>query len=98
MSNFSSRFTSKSGGQMSFAARIERNDALVYDLRVTKNGRTRFFIIKVKPSLHQAYLRKMNSTEAFDLKDYGEILHRGEGEPSEALRAELREKYGMYND
>lgn len=79
-----------------FAARFMHNEALVYDLRTIKHGKHWFFIIKVKPDKHAAYLHKVNSTEGFDLEDYGEVLHSGEGEPSGIVKEELRKKYGMY--
>lgn len=80
----------------SFASKIEKNTALVYDLRATKNEKTRFFIVRIDPARHDAYLRAFNENNNLNLKDYGKVLHMGKGEPSDDLKAELHEKYGMY--
>ena len=79
---------------MSFATKIERQKALVYDVR--EDGK--FYVIKVKPSLNKAFKEVISTLDPSKLPEYGEILHSGEGEPSAELKAELNEAYGMYKD
>ena len=81
---------------MSFAGHIARGSALVYDLRVTLDGEARYFIVKANPAKRAAFLNAVEKDSGFRLEDFGQILHRGWGEPGEALKALLREEYGMY--
>ncbi len=83
---------------MSFAARIARSKALVYDLRATLAGERQFFIVEIMPARHAAFLRAIDHAENFRLEDFGTILHRGWGEPDDGLKAHLRHRYGMYAD
>ena len=82
----------------SFAAKIQAEKALVYDLRVTLKGEARYFIIMVEPAKRNAFLKAVEQDNGYVLEDFGEILHRGWDEPSEELKTELREKYGMYDE
>ena len=84
--------------KLGFAAQIAKEKLLVYDLRVVLNGDPCYFIIKVLPAKRQAFVRAVAEDTGFQLEDYGEILHRGLDAPSEALKAQLREQYGMYED
>jgi hypothetical protein len=80
-----------------FAAKIIKETALVYDLRWSDENGTDFFaIFEAEKSRHAAFLEKMKSEATFNLKEFGKVLHLGFDEPDEALKAELREKYGMY--
>jgi hypothetical protein len=81
-----------------FAAKITRDSALVYDLRLTLNGEARFFIIQVPRARREAFLAAVEKDTGFRLEDFGEILHRGWDEPPEELKAQLRAAYGMYAD
>lgn len=69
---------------------------LVYDLRFPEGDGKVFFIVRVDPNLHEEFKRLLKTPQVIDLRDYGEILHSGYGEPSDALKAELKDKYGMY--
>jgi hypothetical protein len=80
----------------SFAARIEKETALVYDLRVMLEGDARYFIVKIPPTKRAAFLDAVAKDAGFTLEDYGEILYQGWGEPSEEVKAMLRARYGMY--
>ncbi len=81
-----------------FTARIEQSRALVYDLRVTLNAERRYFIIRVERSRHAAFLRAVERDQGFIFEDFGDILHRGWDEPDEDLKADLRQRFGMYAD
>lgn len=98
MNDFTSRIAPKQKLAGGFAENIEREGALVYDLRIHDQGMDLFFIIKVNPIRHDAFLRIIKNNPGFDLKDYGEILYLGEGVPSEEIKQEMREKYSMYED
>lgn len=80
----------------SFTARVERETALVYDLRVTLNGERRFFILKVNPTRHDAFQEAFRERRAMVLEDFGEVLNRGWDEPDEELKTSLRERFGLY--
>jgi hypothetical protein len=80
----------------SFAARIAKETALVYDLRITMDGEARYFIIKVPPAKRAAFVDAVAKDAGFTLEDYGDILFRGWNEPSDEVKAILHERYGMY--
>ena len=61
------------------------------------NKKGYFDKLKNKPKF-KAFNTAWDSDEAMDFNDYGTILHRGFGNPSEELKAELREKYGFYEE
>jgi hypothetical protein len=54
------------------------------------------FAKTLTPASNEITPLALKASAAIDLRDYGTILHSGWGEPSEQLKAELREKYGMY--
>ena len=93
--SFSSKFQPKTTG-VSFAAQIIRDRALVYDLRTQQNGQTVYFIVKVDSSKHNAFQAAYSAGQTVNLEDFGEILYSGAGDPSDELKAELRERFGMY--
>lgn len=72
--------------------------SLVYDLRVRENARNAWFIIRVHPQKHDAFLTIVQSSDAFDLRDYGIILASGWGEPDPTLQEELKRKGILYTD
>lgn len=78
--------------------RMARSRALVYDLRATLNGERRFFIIQIAPAKRAAFLRAVERHREFRLEDFGAILHRGWGEPDEALKADLDRRFRLYAD
>lgn len=81
-----------------FVAKIIRESALVYDIRTNRSdGSGGYIILQVEKSKHSTFQRKMQGTEPFDAKDYGEVLYQGLGEPSDELKQTLREKFGMYS-
>lgn len=82
---------------MNFAAKILKENELVYGLSTVKNGRKLWYIVKIEKAKHEVFKRTLEGTALFNLTDFGEILHSGEGEPSDALKDEMREKYGMYS-
>jgi hypothetical protein len=81
---------------MQFTDKLMKNSALVYDLRMIVDGDARFYILKVHPAKHTAFLHAMKTKQAYTLEDFAEIIERGWDEPCEELKAELHEKYGMY--
>lgn len=52
--------------------------------------------MRIPPARQAAFLNAVARDAGFRLEDYGDILHRGWDEPSEELKASLREQYGMY--
>ncbi len=78
-----------------FTTRASNAQDLVYDLRVKLNGLDRFFILKVHPAKHAAFLRTVEHQGGMTLESFGEILHRGFGEPDDALKATLSQSYGF---
>lgn len=81
----------------SFAQSITRETKLVYDLRVTLAGQPCFFILQVEPAKQRAFLAALQQNMGFDLDAFGVILHRGRGEPPEALKAALDREFGLYS-
>lgn len=94
--SFAAKFASrKSGGD--FVASIIRQKALVYVLSCRFDDRKAWYIFEVEPAKRKEFEKRFSAGESFDATDYGTILHSGWGEgPDEALKAELREKYGLY--
>jgi hypothetical protein len=80
-----------------FVAKIIKESALVYDIRLKRGELDTFMILQVEKSKHANFLKKMEGTEPFDATEFGTILHQGLAEPNDALKEELREKYGMYS-
>lgn len=68
----------------------------MYELRALISGEQRYFIIKVSPTKRDLFCRKIESYEELLLENYGEVLHRGWGTPSEDLKKILHDEYGMY--
>ena len=95
MSNFTSHIKTSSNS-LGFAKIIGSKSALVYDLRITIDGIKKFFIVKIKSTHHQAFLQALKKNAGFDLADFGTIIYSGRNEPSEQIKAILREKYDMY--
>jgi hypothetical protein len=55
-----------------------------------------FYCVLVQPAKEQLFLRAIESKGVIDLERYGKIIGSCYGkEPTEELRAELREKYGF---
>jgi hypothetical protein len=82
-----------------FVAKLIKQTALVYDIRTSdENDNAVFIIFEAEKSKRKAFLEKMAGDNIINLEDYGTILHQGYGEPDEALKAELKEKYGLYDD
>ncbi|MEZ5691557.1 MAG: hypothetical protein R3D71_07825 [Rickettsiales bacterium] len=90
--------TDSNSNSSNFSERLTKETALVYDFRATIDGEDRFFIIKVSPTKRKAFLKAVKDNATFQLEDFGEILHRGWGEPTDDLKQHLQEKYGMYAD
>ena len=82
----------------SFAAKILQSRALVYDIRWFKDGEERFMIIDVDKERHQEFRDALEYKHNVNLKTFGKILFMDYGQPSEAIKAECREKYKMYMD
>jgi hypothetical protein len=82
-----------------FADKIRRGSALVYEIRRRdETGAEQFVIFQADPARHRVFLQKMEGNAPFALTDYGTVLHEGWGEPDDALKAELRRAYGMYEE
>ena len=70
-----------------------------YDIRYEdEQGRPYYHIVLIYPSMREAFLKAVNSGETYNLNDFGTIVHSGWGEPSEALKQELFQEYGLTYD
>jgi hypothetical protein len=78
-----------------FAQAIRAEDC-IYDLRATIHKERRYFIVRVAAAKRAAFLRAVEKDAGFRLEDFAEILHRGWDEPDEALKAQLKAQYGLY--
>ena len=83
---------------MTWVQFVSRERALVYDLRFPESDGEVYFIIKVEPAKHQAFKDVLKTPKIIDLRDYGEVLYSGWGEPSDARKEEMRFLYRMYLD
>lgn len=81
-----------------FAASVTKGNDIVYDLRAHLNDEDRYFIIKIAPAKHQAFLKAAREDSGFRLEDFGEILHRGWDEPPYEVKLKYDQLYGMYPD
>ncbi len=79
-----------------FTEQVSRGKALIYDLRAIINDEKRYFIVKILPAKHQAFLQTIDKNSGFRLEDFGQILYRGWDEPEEKIKEILRKQYGMY--
>ncbi len=61
-------------------------------------GETVYVYTRVGFSKYAAYKEACNSGEPFDPEDYGEIIATGKGNPPKSLIAELRDRYGFFDD
>lgn len=83
----------------SFAAKILKQTALIYDMRWQDvSGEMVYAIFEAEKSKNEAFLKILDSDDMFDLSDYGTVLHKGFGEPDQSLKDELNTKYGLYED
>ena len=82
----------------SFAEKYKNASALIYDVRLTLNDEARYFIINVNPNKHLQFKRAIAEDMGFRLDDFGEILHRGWGEPENDIKQLMHAQYGMYAD
>ena len=96
--SFAAKFAPKGGGGGSMVAKIIRDNAIVFHISVKHEGRDAYYVLEVDKPKFKAFNTAWDSDEAMDFNDYGTILHRGFGNPSEELKAELREKYGFYEE
>jgi hypothetical protein len=96
--SFAEKFSSKAKGG-SMVAQILRDRARICDIRLDQpNGERSYFILEVDHGKTKELSEALTLPKPLDLRDYGTILHSGWGEPPESLKAELREKYGLYQD
>lgn len=82
----------------SYAARIEYQTALVYDVRCTVNGDPWYMIVKVDPAKHDRFLQALENGGSVNFSLYGAIIGCGRMEPSPDVKADLRQRFGMYRD
>ena len=82
------------GSGISFAQRIGKEKLFVYDLRF--HGK--YFILQVRPSLHESFRCALKGREKFDILDYGEVLYSGYGEVSKRIKDQLAKDFGMYEE
>lgn len=82
---------------MSFAAKIHNSRALIYDMRWQADDEAFFAILEIDKPKHDAFKRALEEKrDDVDLRVFGTVLYSGTGEPSDAIKAECREKYSMY--
>lgn len=78
-------------------AAIIRQKALVYALHCVFDDRKAWYIFEVESAKRKEFEQRFTAGEQVDFTVFGMILHSGWGEePPEPLKAELRQKYGLY--
>ena len=98
---FAAKFAPRGGGNSgSIAAKIIKETALVWHLWLNNqpNGKRAWCIIDVPKAKYKEFKRLLDSGSVFHIPDYGTILYKGWDQPSAEIKAEMREKYGMYAD
>ena len=96
--SFAAKFSPRGAGT-SMTAKIIREKALVYGLWVDQPGnRKAYFVLEVESAKHNDLKRLLGSGESITLTDYGNILYSGWTEPDDTLKAEFREKYGLFTE
>lgn len=83
--------------QMRFSDKIAVEKDLIYDLRYVLNGKKRFFIIKVKPALHNLFKRTISENKGYNLENFGTILFSGYNEPNDEIKSTLK-IYRLYSN
>lgn len=98
MTNFTEKFASKKAST-GFISKIIREKSIIYHYETTLvNGQKYFFILDIDKSKHKKFQEDISIPQEIDLNNYGKILHKGYGQPSKELKAELKQKYGLYED
>ncbi len=64
---------------------------------VLEDGRNYYAYIKIKPSKYLEFQIASQKGDC-DISEYGEIILHGEGEPTDAIKKEMKEKYGCEED
>lgn len=98
MTNFTEKFASNknSGG---FISKIIREKSIIYHYETNlESGKKYFFILDIDKSKHKKFQEDISIPQEINLNDYGKILHKGYGQPSDELKAELKQKYGLYEN
>ncbi|OKH42013.1 hypothetical protein FACHB389_02400 [Nostoc calcicola FACHB-389] len=86
-------------GSSYFTKLVNRNNALVYDIRTKDRNKNKlYYIVKIYKHKHAEYRSKMSGDFTFNLLDYGEILYQGYGEPPSYIKGEMQKIFGMYED
>jgi len=89
----------KQGAGGNMATRIIREKAIVYGVWVKQpNGDKAYFIVEVDKAKDNEFLKRFESKEVFDFEDYGKLLYKGWSEPDDELKAEFRDKYGLFEE
>lgn len=98
--SFASRFAPK-GNKGSFVAQIIKGKVMVCELAFAAHSGIgqAWYVLQVDSAKAKEFKESLKESGPITLTDYGEILHFGWGEgPDDALKAELHEKYGLYED
>jgi hypothetical protein len=67
----------------------------IHFIRTTdEEGEACFFLIRASQNNYQKLMASKH-LRSIDISDYGEVLASGFGEPTEALRREIKETYGV---
>lgn len=70
----------------------------VHRIDVEDDASSRYFYIMVRPELNDKFRDVMRRQEGeINLRDYGEVIASGEGEPSEDELAHIMHKYKIKN-
>lgn len=86
---------------MAFAQKIigdkfNRETAVVLYVRgTTADGQPLYAYTALRPSEWSSFQEAVRRKQDVTLEQYGVVLHSGLGEPSPALKAEMKEKYGV---
>ena len=80
----------------SFAEAIQSKKNRLYDLRYTSDdGESVYYFFLADPLKEKMFLKKWEGNEELDLNDFGEIINAGYGVPSEDLKSEMVDRFGI---
>ena len=98
--SFAEKFASKVSSTGGMVAKITREKSIVYHLQPKQGNETAYIIIEIDQTKHEAfqkdYQQAYEAKGNLELTDYGTVLHSGWGEPPNKIKAEMREKFGLF--
>ncbi len=96
--SFASRFSPPTPGG-SFVASILKTKALVCELRYLwpEEGEA-WYLFEIDAPKRKEFESRLQQNDSLNLTDYGKVLYSGWEIVPENIKAEMREKYGLYEN